>query len=107
MDRQFAPLQIGIRLPEKYRRPSYAKTPYKDYLKMYEAYAARYGHSQSAERICERGGLSISEVFELGIREIDVYFAYTKDYPKDNEWVHLHLSLNKNGDAYKWFVVTE
>jgi len=106
MERKFAPMQLDIRLPDKYLHTKYVKTPWEKYLKMYESYAACYGHSQSAERICERGGLGIREVVELGIKDIHLYLGFGNEYPKkDTDWVHLHLIFNDDDLGYKWSVI--
>ena len=103
---KLAPMQLGIRLPEQYLLPRYVRTPWEKYLKMYEAYAARYGRSQSAEHICERGGLGVREVVELGIKDIHLYLGFGNEYPqKDTDWVHLHLIFNDDDLGYKWSVI--
>lgn len=100
---RMAPMQLGINLPEGYRHPSYVRTPWSEYLKMYEAYASRYGYSQSAERICERGGLGVNEVVSFGILEINLYLSWSNTYPKeDKDWTHLHLIFEKDSDIYHW-----
>lgn len=42
---------------------------WEEHLEVFEAYAKRYGRSQSAERLAERGGFAHSEVRMLLGRE--------------------------------------
>lgn len=103
MKERMAPMQIDFRLPDKFRNPTYAATPWSEYLKMFEVYAARYGKDQSAERICERGGLGVREVVGMGILEINLYLSWADHYPKkEREWTHLHLRFEDVKKPYYW-----
>lgn len=68
-----APVQGGCKWSEvpawfctKWRTESdvrvpYGTIPWEDHLRLYELYAARFGHNQTPERISERGGFGVSE----------------------------------------------
>lgn len=60
----------------KYHRPGYDKwrghpkmpsgtVTWEEHLEAYAAYAKRYGHQQSAERLAERGGFGYYEISDL------------------------------------------
>ena len=38
-----------------------------DHLRVYDAYARRFGTGQSADRLAERGGFGVAEIVSLGV----------------------------------------
>lgn len=74
-----APVQGGSRsewrhvpedvLPQLYRGTDIppGTISWADHLRVYDAYARRFGTSQSAERLAERGGFGVGEIVWLGV----------------------------------------
>ena len=87
----------------------YAKIPWCEHDKIFnEYYAPIYGHSQSAERINERGGFGVKEAIRLGYDNPLVIWVAGKNYPeKDSDWTKLALQFNLEKNTYRWRILTE
>lgn len=55
--------QLGPSVP-------YGTIPWNDHLRVYEAYALRFGRDQTPERMAERGGFGVTEIAYLGCVEV-------------------------------------
>lgn len=66
------PYQIGTSLKQKAKGRSYEHSlPYKYFEYAYDEYALQYGRSQSLGKLCERGGLGVTEAMMLMAEHIE------------------------------------
>lgn len=59
-----APVQADFAKGGRHKNPP-GTIAWEEHLEIYEIYAQRYGHSQSPERIAERGGFGYDEATTL------------------------------------------
>ena len=87
----------------------YAKIPWCEHERIFnECYAPKYGQSQSAERVNERGGFGVKEAVRLGYDNPLVIWVAGKSYPKkDSDWTKLALKFNLEKNTYRWRILTE
>jgi len=71
-DDRRAPVQADhswVPVPAGHNRHGPGTVAWAEHVEAWTAYAARYGKSQSAERLAERGGFCCAELFEFLGRE--------------------------------------
>lgn len=87
----------------------YAAIPWCEHERIYnEHYAPKYGTSQSAERINERGGFGVNEAVRLGYDNPLLIWVAGGSYPqKDSDWTKLALVFNLEEKTYRARVFTE
>lgn len=88
---------------------TYSIIPWCEHERIFnEHYAPKYGTSQSAERINERGGFGVEEAIMLGYDNPLVIWVAGKNYPKkDSDWTKLALKFNFEKNTYRWRILTE
>lgn len=81
---KFAPFHFNLSF--YFKNVRYVVIPWDIHLKIYEGYSARYGKSQSAEGMAERGGFGYGEAIEF-YPEWDRIIYYSSKWSDDlSEW---------------------
>lgn len=86
---------------------NYACVPWVEHLHMYDLYSAKYGTSQSAEEINERGGFGVYESVKFGYDNPLVIWVSDKYPKKDSEWTKIALYFNTENKSYRFYILTE
>jgi hypothetical protein len=86
----------------------YACIPWVDHQEIFDKhYAPRFGTSQSAKHLAERGGFGVKEAAYLGYNPLVFWFSGEENCPKiDEEWKKCAIRFNDD-DTYNYYVLSE
>ena len=102
-----APIQIDFNARALGLNIQYACTPWVEHERIFFRYARKYGNSQSAEKIADRGGFGIKEAIKLGYDNPTIIWVATEYPEKDSEWVKLALKFNLEERTVGFQILTE